>query len=54
MEMNKIREEMSHQFNQVMYAIKHNPSLTNIKPEALIRKKFEYLNRRKPIFYRIH
>jgi len=40
-ELKKIREEMSQQFNQVMYAIKHNPTLSNIKTEALINKKFE-------------
>ena len=38
-EMNKIREEMSQQFNQVMYAIKHNPTLANVKPEVLMKKK---------------
>jgi len=39
-EMKKIRDEMSQQFSQIMYAVKQNPTLANVKPEALINKKY--------------
>jgi len=38
-EMKKIRDEMSQQFSQIMYVIKQNPSLANVKPEVLMNKK---------------
>jgi integrase/recombinase XerD len=40
-EMKQIRNEMSQQFNQLMYAIKQNPSLVNVKPEVLMHKKYD-------------
>ena len=38
-EMKKMREEMSEQFKQILYIVKQNPNLTNVKPDALMNKK---------------
>ena len=37
--MQKIREVMNQQFNHVIYAIKNNPTLANVKPGVLMNKK---------------
>jgi Phage integrase family len=40
--MKAIREEMNHQFSQIMLLIQHNPGLAHIKPEILSKKINEY------------
>ena len=40
-EMKKMREEMSQQFKQIMYIVKQNPNLSNVKPEVLMGKKIQ-------------
>jgi integrase len=39
LDLQKMREEMSQQFNQIMSMIQQNPKLANIKPELLTSKK---------------
>src|SRR5919197_1770539 len=41
LEIKDIREQMNQQFNQVMLIIQQNPTLAQIKPEALIKKNLE-------------
>lgn len=38
-DMKALREEMNNQFSQIMSMVKNNPALSQIKPEALIKKK---------------
>lgn len=38
-DMKAMREEMNNQFSQIMSMIKKNPTLSQVKPEALIKKK---------------
>jgi integrase len=40
-DMKAIREEMTHQFSQIMVMIQQNPGLAQVKPEALTTKKIE-------------
>jgi integrase len=37
-DMKALREEMNNQFSQIMSMVKNNPALSQIKPEALIKK----------------
>jgi len=41
LDLQKMREEMNHQFSQIMSLIQQNPQLAYIKPEALTGKKIE-------------
>jgi integrase/recombinase XerD len=34
-----MREEMNRQFSQIMSMIQQNPTLANVKPEALVKKE---------------
>ena len=36
--MKAMREEMSHQFSQIMSLIQQNPKLAQVKPEALTKR----------------
>jgi hypothetical protein len=38
-DMKSMREEMNQQFSQIMSMIQQNPTLANIKPEALVKKE---------------
>ena len=38
-DMKALREEMNNQFSQIMSMVKNNQALSQIKPEALIKKK---------------
>jgi hypothetical protein len=40
--MKAMREEMNHQFSQIMLLIQQNPGLAHIKPEILSKKINEY------------
>jgi integrase/recombinase XerD len=37
-DMKAIREEMNHQFSQIVLLIQQNPALAHIKPEILSKK----------------
>ncbi len=37
-DMKAMREEMSHQFSQIMLMIQQNPGLAHIKPDVLSKK----------------
>jgi hypothetical protein len=41
-DMKAMREEMNHQFSQIMLLIQQNPGLAHIKPEILSKKIEEY------------
>jgi hypothetical protein len=41
-DMKAMREEMNHQFSQIMLLIQQNPGLAHIKPEILLKKIEEY------------
>jgi integrase len=41
-DMKKMREEMNHQFSQIMLLIQQNPGLAHIKPDVLTKKIKEY------------
>jgi hypothetical protein len=38
-DMKAMREEMNNQFSQIMSMVKNNPTLSQVKPEALIKKR---------------
>ena len=38
-DMKAMREEMNQQFHQIMSMIQQNPSLAQVKPEALVNKR---------------
>jgi hypothetical protein len=40
-DMNAMRQEMNHQFSQIMLLIQQNPGLAHIKPEILSKKTLD-------------